>query len=247
MKTFLRISGALLLSACAACAAPRNVEADTVSNPGGESEKFLFYRGVGCGQPILNIIRNEKDGTLRAMQRYGFESPPPFWLADIRPDGTAAFQYVAPMTSSHPFEEGDYSAANITGLRASLEGELIRAGLYKDEAQALLNTWQVSYFKNSGLRAFYIWPRDRVDRMLPLTISPEAAVTRVMVGRIELVTPEQRAVMARIATADPDEAGALFMGLGRFRDALLLDEEHRRPTPGLERFIKAEQVVFCKP
>jgi hypothetical protein len=134
----------------------------------------------------------------------------------------------------------------MVSLRASLEAELIRAGLYKDEAEALLNTWQVSYFQNPGLRAFYLWPRNLVDRMLPLTVSPKAEITRVMVGRIELVTPEERAIMARIGTAHTAEAAQLYAGLGRFREAMLLDEERRRPTPELEQFMQRMSVAYYR-
>jgi hypothetical protein len=224
---------------------PRNVAADNISTPAGESEKFLFYRGVGREGQILAIPRDKKTGTLRAFPRYDYASTPAFWLADIRPDGTAAFQLVAPLASSRPFKEADYSIANISGLRSSLETALIQAGLYKDEAEALLNTWQVSYFKNPGLRAFYLLPRTCVDLLLPLTVSPRADITRVMVGRIELITPQQRAIMARIKISP--ESAQLFFSLGRFRDALLLDEYRLHPSPGLEQFMQRMSVAFYKP
>jgi hypothetical protein len=225
---------------------PRNVAADAISTPGGESEKFLFYRGVGRAAPILALCRDPQTGVLRAQPNADAASNLPYWLADIRPDGTAAFQIVAPFQSSRPFDPGDYSTANISALRAALETQLIRSGLYQDEAEALLNTWQVSYFKNPGLRAFYIWPRDLVDHLLPLTITPAADITRVMIGRIELVTPGQRAIMSRIGS-NPDDAAALYNGLGRFRDALLLDQQHRSPSPGLEQFMQQQSVAYYKP
>jgi hypothetical protein len=226
---------------------PRNVAAESISAPSGEAEKFLFYRGVGKAGPILSLCRDRQTGQLRTRPSSDPASNLPYWLTDIRPDGTAAFQTVAPFQSSRPFEPGDYSTANAATLRASLEAELIRSGLYQDEAEALLNTWQVSYFKNPGLRAFYIWPRELVDQLLPLTVSPAADITRVMVGRIELVTPEERAVMARIGTSGSDDAEALFAGLGRFRDALLLDEERRSPSPGLEQFMRQMSVAYYRP
>ena len=225
--------------------APRNVAADGIRTPAGESEKFLFYRGVGHTGQILAISRDKKTGGLRAEPNEDPSSNPPFWLADIRPDGAAAFQFIGAFGKSHPFQEADYSAANIALLRASLEAALIHTGLYKDEAEALLNTWEVSYFKTPGLRAFYLWPRKWLDWLLPLTVSPEAAITRVMVGRIELVTPEERTVMARIGSSA--ESLELYDGLGRFREALLLDEERRRPAPGLEQFLQRMSIAYYTP
>ena len=76
-----------------------------------------------------------------------------------------------------------------------------------------------------------------------------------MVGRIEIVTPEQRALLARIAhssstvsaspkaeSADAREARwqddyAMYLRLGRFRNALVLDEQKQRPALDLGEFI----------
>lgn len=226
--------------------APRNVAADGVTTPSGESEKFLFYRGVGCGEPILNIVRDPGTNTLKALPGNGLDTPLPWVLADIRADGAIAFQSVAANQSSHPFAPADYSTSNIVGLRANLEDQLTGAGLNKDEAEALLNTWQVSYFQNPGLRAFYLWPRPLVDRLLPLTVSHTAEITRVMVGRIELVTPEQRTIMARISSADP-ETPALYNDLGRFRAAMLLDQERAHWTAALSKFMQNMSVAYYRP
>ena len=68
-----------------------------------------------------------------------------------------------------------------------------------------------------------------------------------MLGRIELVTPAQRAVMAKIGTAESSEALRLYTSLGRFRDALLLNEERRAPTPGLKQFIQQMGVAYYHP
>src|SRR5205823_5783828 len=89
--------------------------------------------------------------------------------------------------------------------------------------------------------------------VLPLTISVPAQITRVMVGRVELVGPRERALLKTIAkgpTSDsqwmrPGQANLLkppddyqaYQNLGRFRDALLLDEQSRRPAKSLKQFI----------
>ncbi len=199
--------------------------------------------------PIIQIVCDTQSGTLGIAGWWDDRVDPPekFWLVDIRPDGSAAFQKVN--GASVPFAESDYSQANIDALRANLERELISAGLYKDEAEALLNTWELSYFKSPGLRAFYVCPREVVDRLLPLTVTPAAEIQRVMLARIELVTPEQRAAMARIGDpATPtDEADGLYASLGRFRQALLLDTDHRHPNPTLEKFMRDRMIYYYQP
>ena len=69
---------------------------------------------------------------------------------------------------------------------------LVANGLFADEADALLHTWERSYFQNPGQRLFFIIPQTWTDKVLPLKLSTPADVTRVMVGRIELETPAQR-------------------------------------------------------
>ncbi|HWB60413.1 MAG TPA: hypothetical protein VG733_13035, partial [Chthoniobacteraceae bacterium] len=149
-----------------------------------------------------------------------------------------------------------------------------------------LNTWQVSYFKSPGMRFFYLLPRADIDGRLPLQISVDADITRVIVGRIELVTPEQRALLAKIAAGPAPDMGAVraamakkdanffahpenaanwdavmrgakpfgalgvelpelyadYLKLGRFRNALVLDEEIARPTPALKDFITQNKL-----
>jgi hypothetical protein len=77
-----------------------------------------------------------------------------------------------------------------------------------------------------------------------------------MVGRLELVTPEQRALLKELAQGpvatkpwayyemkgrNPVMRGAMpqaYRDLGRFRNALLLDDYQAHPTPSLEAFIR---------
>ena len=104
-------------------------------------------------------------------------------------------------------------------------------------------------------------------------------MTRVMVGRIELISPEQRELLDKLAkttvsnpewlmriqssenankffsghsdfgdlgVAIPDDY-RLYIGLGRFRNALVLERQRDRPSPSLAKFIEAYdlQSVRC--
>ncbi len=63
----------------------------------------------------------------------------------------------------------------------------------------MLYTWQRAYFTSPGLRVFYTVPRQWTDERMPLKLSVEADVERVMIGRIELITLEHRQLLAAIA------------------------------------------------
>jgi len=210
---------------------PRAVQAASVQTTNGESEKFLFYRGVAHRNAPLKISRDANTGEL--LFRSQLEDFPgdrplpvcPVWLADIQPGGKVAFRPLPPLTLDHnsrkilahtpaTFAADEFDSHNLDKLKVSLQMALVADGLFADEAQALLNTWELSYFKSPGLRVFFLVPRAWTDFYLPLEISLPAELQRVMVGRIELVTPEQREKLQEIShfTAPQirQEAGQLF-------------------------------------
>jgi hypothetical protein len=90
-------------------------------------------------------------------------------------------------------------------------------------------------------------------------------IKRAMVGRLELVTPDQRALLKALAQAPvptkpwgmteskgnpPVQRGAMppaYRDLGRFRNALLLNEYAARPTPSLAAFIRLNRLEGSRP
>jgi hypothetical protein len=183
--------------------APRAPQSASVFSPeAGEGERYLFYRGVANLPALFQTRTNGTEVTLSAPKlltwiEFGSAKVPNVWVADVRANGTAAFrehggvELVKERPSDElarlkPLPESSYSAAAAGELRASLKRALIRAGLYADEAEAMLETWKASYFEKPGLRVFYIAPRAWVDYFLPLELSVPARTERVIVGRIDL-------------------------------------------------------------
>ena len=183
--------------------APREVQAASVFVPEvGEGERYLFYRGVAHLDALLQTKVSGGGVKLSAPALLTWlDAPtltiPKVWLADIRADGAIAFREGTALTlqKAKPgaalgnlkrFAGADYKADGVKALRASLKKSLINHGLFADEAEAMLNTWKVSYFEKPGLRVFYIVPREWIDYFLPLEISVPARVNRVIVGRIDL-------------------------------------------------------------
>jgi hypothetical protein len=206
--------------------APRAVDAANVRTPGGEAERFLFYRGVGNVDAPVRVSRSA-DGAQLHVRGQGPCAPldevarqiETLWLAEIRPDGSVAFRTVdqlswecddwteleSPIRAT--FDDHDFSKDNRGRLRFALRDALTADGLFADEADALLNTWDVSYFQSPGLRLFFLVPQPWTDHVLPLDVSIDAEITRVMVGRIELVQPIQRELLEHISAGPaPDLA-----------------------------------------
>ena len=279
--------------------APRQVpDAASVTTPNGETERYLFYRGVGRIDAPLRVARSSDGTALQIYSQIGnaIQLTPgmtlgPLWLVDARPDGTSAFRTIESVdltrgagkvlaTTSATFAESEYRRDNLARIRQALHAALVRDGLFAEEADGLLNTWEASYFRRPGLRLFLMTPDAWTDHHLPLHVSVPARVQRAMVARIELVTPRHRQLLGQISAgpvSQPDWVNAAreqlgpreqdqyyredwylhadrnptaqrllkgmpadyraYMELGRFRNALLLDEARRRPTDALATFI----------
>ena len=181
-----------------------------------------------------------------------------FWLVDVGQDGTLAWRMLGRVISPKGalavgetrFDARDYRDG--VELEQSLHEALVGQGLLADEAEALLNTWRQSYFRNPGLRLFFMVNPAWTNRVLPLNVSGNVSITRVMMGRIELVTPWQRELIGQITSggidpgAPPNQCPA-YEQLGRFRNALLLDEILRHPNARVENWLFAWGVRAFAP
>jgi hypothetical protein len=220
--------------------APRKVKAANVTTPEGESERYLFYRGVGRIRAPLKATLDRKTGEISLQANFDevlssrqSAHLPPLWLVQVRQDGRCAFRTLEGFdvsgdptkvlaSTEYRFAPDDFVDANRVKLEAAMHAALIEEGLYADEATALITTWQRSYFVSPGLRLFYLVPRAWTDYYLPLTLSEPAQINRVMIGRLELVSDEQRALLNRLAKTAPSD--------GRWL-------ESAKESPALDRFL----------
>ena len=190
--------------------APRKVKSTVVREASGEeAEKYLFYRGVG--HVDAPIVVREQAGLVEISLRPGEQvltRLPRLWLVDVAADGGVRYQTIDPTGNSAQAKAFPKAAPNAPGTLKALKAELAQAlrsqGLFADEAAAMLETWRLSYFESEGLRVFFVLPQAWTDQRLPLSISTPADITRVMVGRVELVTPHQREALQKIYALPED-------------------------------------------
>jgi hypothetical protein len=137
------------------------------------------------------------------------------------------------------------SDGSLDSLYSTLEGLLISQGLFPDEAHAMLETWKSSWF-DDGARILYIVPRRFVDSVLPLSISPAPAqLTRVFVGRLELITPAtQQAVASAFATNDQ----ATLVHYARFLEPILITLLNVAPdAPTRAHYVTYLKSIYSRP
>lgn len=153
---------------------------------GRQHERFLFYRGVGTfplplaarlegGRVHLRAAPGAELGAVVLFESRGGRAGHAW---DVLRGGEATLDRPALGTDA----EG--------GLDLIAE-QLRSSGLYPREVEAMLATWRDAWTEE-GCRVFYLLPRASVDEVLPLTVKPEPAeLVRVLVGRLELLTPER--------------------------------------------------------
>jgi hypothetical protein len=159
-----------------------------------ETEKFLFYRGIGdFGLPVSVKLDAGKIVLDTAEESYGTKGNPGHNINNLivfeNRGGKIGFQYVPSLSGKTIIERPELNKT-IDSVYNELEKILVAQGLYEKEAKAMIKTWQDSWFEE-GLRIFYVLPRTTIDEILPLTIAPRPdEVVRVLVGRAEVITPE---------------------------------------------------------
>jgi hypothetical protein len=194
---------------------------ETSANPlliktsaGAQHEKFLFYRGVASFRvPLLaetgadNVVHFETLGS----------DPTPAVILFERRGNKVGYRLLSTVAHLAELNSPELSSS-IDSLTADLEKLLVAQGLFQDEARAMVKTWQDSWFEE-GSRLLYILPQQFVDSILPLNIQPAPAkITRVFVGRSELVTPAtERAIESALEKNDR----VTLAKYGRFLEPIL--------------------------
>ncbi len=170
-----------------------------VTNKTSEYEKFLFYRGEGAFKTPLRVSMSN-DGTVD-LENTGNEPLTDLFVLEVR-HGQAHLKHVKDLKPSAKQQvELTGIAQPIDQLNNTLSNELATAliaqKLFKREASAMVATWKSSWFEEEGTRVLYLLPRKWTDQILPITIEPKPReLTRVMVGRAEVISPKQEKDLA---------------------------------------------------
>jgi hypothetical protein len=197
-----------------------------------EAERFLFYRGLGNFDTPARVtaamnevaVENTHDKPLGALFVVNVGKDKGAFQAF--PEGVPAGQTIpaiAPSLAEGALPLEAFTQALGEAVTVALDG----AGLYHDESLAMVATWKRQWFKTPGLRVFYLAPQAWTDASIPLTVDPAPdAVTRVMMIRVEVITPDLEgadveAAKGLASTATEAAARAHFLALGRFAEPRL--------------------------
>lgn len=219
------------ISAGSIWAPSRLVNSNTISTA-GENEKFIFYRGLGNFKTPFKVtstegtytLENASDQTIAAafLIRVTTGNKPQGLIKPLGALGSRSSLILD--TSEIPNLDADFDHYLKT-VESSMTQALVASGLYSDEARAMVNTWNKSYFRTPGTRILYIVPRAWTDRILPIHLSPApSSLVRTLVGRVEVLSQsEEQSLSEELSTLDENSpARSSFMnGLGRFAEPKL--------------------------
>lgn len=186
------------------------------------AEKFLFYRGLGNFTLPITLVAQGHD---RFEVRSSGSAPiAAAFLLNTTASGEVRFASVSDIAGTRGVQlparrqsQSELSEAIVRSLTAE--------GLYEKEARAMVRTWQASWLAEPGTRLLYLVPRPVTDALLPLHIEPTPSESvRVLVGRIDILTPEDEAslqgIMNRVLTNGDSISDQEMRGLeslGRFQ------------------------------
>ena len=169
-------------------------QANSIVVNNGEKEKFIFYRGVGNFPSPLKVKSDQNDTLILE----NLSTSPIGMAIVLNSDGIKGnIQAIYNLSKTQKVQVPDLKAglsfeSYIQKTKTIIVNALINEGLYNDEAYAMVNTWEKSYFHTPGIRVLYIVPNENTESILPLTIKPTPnEVVRVLVGRIEIMTKNE--------------------------------------------------------
>jgi hypothetical protein len=203
--------------------------------PGAEQpqhERFLFYRGLG--NFALPVVLTAAPGGKIAIDNTSAMPVGRLFVLNVSADSGAFVEWPEGVAPGQMLADDAPSLASAPPLDLFAEalGERVTealdgAGLYHDEALAMVATWKRQWFRSPGLRVLYLVPQAWTDTSIPLGVTPAPdASVRVMLIRGEVTTPEQEqldvAAAELLADVETEATGrAHFLALGRFAEPRL--------------------------
>ncbi len=162
---------------------PRNVDANMVEVE-GQKEKYLFYRGfANYSCPIE--VQNDLQGRVRVLNH--MDKVLPFFICTEYVNGELLVHHYGRLEPGACDGFSRNTQLDVVAADLMIEA-LIEEGLYRKEAEAMLATWNESYFQTPGMKVFWIVPRPIIDELLPVTMNPvPKEFERAFFGRIEVM------------------------------------------------------------
>jgi hypothetical protein len=191
-------------------------------------EKFLFYRGVGNFDLPLKLTADA--GGQFELTNVGKDALSGLFLVTVEQNEFRFSQFSRIEAGQKMALMQSKRRSSADELAEAMVAALIDARLYEKEARAMVKTWRSSWFDEVGTRLFYLLPQTVTNQLLPLEIQPPPdEIIRVMVGRLEIMRPEDEARVTEVVRRSAQQAAAkgdslpqAIVDLGRLAEPALV-------------------------
>ena len=184
-------------------------------------DHFIFYRGAGnpggfsiqarqsSKNPSKYTLKNSKKATIPKLFALRVIDDRSSWLeiTDLKQAkySRSGMKHEQSFVFPEPIQPVADTAED---LCSAMVAALTSEGLTKDEALAMVATWDNLWFKEPGTRVLAVLPQVFADEMVPLKISPKpTTLERVFVARLELINRAQEAMLVKVLN-DPSASSA---------------------------------------
>lgn len=175
----------------------REVNANTIS-VNSESEKFIFYRGVGNFSTKIKVTANDSSVTVNNLDAKPISHAFILRFTGSYGDIKALGEVKSTTNARIPGSSGLGKHGYVTKAKNMIASALVERGLFKDEARAMVNTWEKSYFLTPGVRVLYFLNDEETEAIIPLTLDPKPKeLVRVLVGRVDVMLPSEEQGMLK--------------------------------------------------
>lgn len=203
--------------------------------PADPIDHFIFYRGAGNADSFpIRAVEQDNPDTFSISNTYYRTIPKLFALRVV--EGKSSWTTInhlaqagydtklkkATNIKSFSFPKPGKATQEVAEeLRDAMVAALDAEGLTRDEAKAMVATWDDLWFTDPGTRVLAILPQSFADQMVPLHITPKPTkIERVFVARLELINRAQEQVLTTVLDtfndiddkAASDQLAALKLG-----------------------------------
>ncbi len=155
-----------------------------------DREKFVYYDGIFPQGKWLKLeVANNKVTVTSQVKHAVFDVT----VIDHRDETKIRIVRTGELRPGAEFAPTEFETGNgdtfAAGAAKKLSSQLVLAGLFEDESQALADLWKQELFHEPGLHVCFRLPQEEYEKRLPMTLSPRPA-SLVRVGLVVQTHPD---------------------------------------------------------
>lgn len=172
-------------------------------NVKGFADQFIYYDGLIPSPKSPTVVRTAEGITLASSSDHDWHDVLVIERTKDRWRISSWIDHISKGTQRTPITWEDLTddKKTIASLGSELNQRLVAAGLFKDEAESLVKTWEAGLFTQDGISMFYRVSQATYDKWLPLEAKPKPTkIVRVGLVQHLHLEPELETRVTKLIT-----------------------------------------------